>query len=99
MITNLIVAPLITIVLALGLLSVILGMVSLALAQWVAYSNWLAIKGLLRITDFLSFSESPALSNLVCPSFGSFPFWILLVYYPILIVLPHYKKLFWKKYL
>jgi competence protein ComEC len=97
-IVNLIVTPLITIVLALGLLSVTLGMVSLASAQWVAYSNWLAIRGLLGITDFLSFSESPALSNLVCPSFGSFPFWILLVYYPILIILPHYRKLPWKKH-
>ena len=93
-ITNLIVAPLITIVLALGFLSVALGMVSLALAQWVAYSNWLTIGLLLKITDFLSFSESPALSNLVCPSFGSFPFWILLVYYPVLISLPYLFRKF-----
>jgi len=93
-IVNLIVTPLITIVLALGLLSVTLGMVSLASAQWVAYSNWLAIRGLLGITDLLSFSESPALSNLVCPSFGSFPFWILLVYYPVLISLPYLSRKF-----
>jgi len=93
-IVNLIVTPLITIVLALGLLSVTLGMVSLASAQWVAYSNWLTIRGLLKITDFLSFSESPALSNLVCPSFGSFPFWILLVYYPVLISLPYLFRKF-----
>jgi len=93
-ITNLIVTPLITIVLALGLLSVTLGMVSLALAQWVAYSNWLTIGLLLKITDFLSFSGSPALSNLVCPSFGSFPFWILLAYYPVLISLPYLFRKF-----
>lgn len=93
-IVNLIVTPLITIILALGLLSVTLGMVSLASAQWVAYSNWLAIRGLLRITDFLSFSESPVLSNLVCPSFGSFPFWILLLYYPVLISLPYLSRKF-----
>ncbi len=93
-IANLIIAPLITIVLALGFLSVTLGMVSLASAQWVAYSNWLVIRGLLRITDFLSFSESPALSNLVCPSFGSFPFWILLIYYPVLISLPYISRKF-----
>jgi competence protein ComEC len=93
-IVNLIVTPFITIVLALGLLSVTLGMVSLASAQWVAYSNWLAISGLLKITDFLSFSKSPALSNLVCPSFGSFPFWILLVYYPVLISLPYLSRKF-----
>ncbi len=91
-IVNLIVTPLIAIVLALGLLSVTLGMVSLASAQWVAYSNWLVIRGLLKITDFLGFSESPALSNLVCPSFESFPFWILLVYYPVLISLPYLSR-------
>ena len=93
-IVNLIVTPLITIVLALGLLSVTLGMVSLASAQWVAYSNWLVIKGLLKITNFLSFSESPALSNLACLSFGSFPFWILLVYYPALISMPYLSRKF-----
>lgn len=92
-IANLIVAPLITIVLALGFLSVTLGMVSLALAQWVAYSNWLTIGLLLKIIDFLSFSKSPALSNLVSPYLGSFPFWLLLIYYSILITLPYYKKL------
>ena len=93
-IANLIVAPLITIVLALGFLSVALGMVSLALAQWVAYSNWLTIGLLLKITDFFSFSKSPALSSLACPSFGSFPFWILLVYYPVLISLPYLFRKF-----
>jgi len=93
-IANLIIAPLITIVLALGLLSVTLGMVSLASAQWIAYSNWLTISGLLKITDFLSFSESPALSNLVCPYLKSFPFWILLVYYPVLISLPYLSRKF-----
>ncbi|HEA47214.1 MAG TPA: ComEC family competence protein [bacterium] len=93
-ITNLIVAPLITIVLALGFLSVALGMVSLALAQWVAYSNWLTIGLLLEITDFFSFSKSLTLSNLACPSFDSFPFWILLVYYPVLISLPHLFRKF-----
>lgn len=92
-IANLIVVPLITIVLALGLLSVTLAMVSLALAQWVAYSNWLTIGLLLKITDFLSFSKSVALSNLVSPYLGSFPFWLLLIYYSILITLPYYKKL------
>jgi len=91
-IANLIVAPLITIVLALGFLSLALGMVSLGLAQWVAYSNWLAISGLLKISDFFSFSEFRTLSNLVCPYPGSFPFWILLVYYSALISLPHFCK-------
>jgi competence protein ComEC len=98
-ITNLIVIPLITIVLALGLLSVTLAMVSLALAQWVAYNNWLTIGLLLKITDFLSFSKSPALSNLVYPDLGSFPFWLLLIYYSILITLPYYKKLPGRKHL
>ena len=88
-VANLVITPLITIVLALGLLSVILGMISVTLAQWVAYSNWLAIEGLLRTTDFLSFSESPTLSGVLCPYVDTFPSWILLVYYPALISLPY----------
>jgi len=91
-IANLIVTPIITIVLALGFLSCALGIVSLGLAQWIAYSNWLAISGLLKITDFLGFSQFPTISNLVCPSLPSFPFWILLVYYPGLISLPYLSR-------
>jgi len=97
-VANLIVTPIITIVLALGFLSCALGIVSLGLAQWVAYSNWLAISGLLKITDFLSFSQFPTISNLVCPSLPSFPFWIFLVYYPVLISLPYLSgRSNWKK--
>ena len=97
-ITNLIITPLITIILALGFLSLALGMVSLGLAQWVAYSNWLAISLLLKITTFFSFSNSQALSNLICPYLPSFPFWLLLIYYSVLVSLPQLcKKLIYKE--
>jgi len=91
-ITNLIITPLITIILALGFLSLVLGMVSLVLAQWVAYSNWLAISLLLEITTFFSFSNSRVLSNLICPYLRSFPSWLLLIYYSVLVSLPQLCK-------
>lgn len=91
--TNLIVAPLISIILALGFLSVGLSLVSLGLAEWVAASEWLTISLLLKITGFLSFSQPNILSNLICPYVKPFPSWLLLVYYSALVALPYFCKL------
>ncbi|TET10658.1 hypothetical protein E3J84_03745 [Candidatus Aerophobetes bacterium] len=91
--TNLIVAPLISIILALGFLLVGLSLVSLGLAEWVAASEWLTISLLLKITGFLSFSQPNILSNLICPYVKPFPSWLLLVYYSALVALPYFCKL------
>ncbi len=92
-ITNLIVTPLVSIILALGFLLVGLSLVSLGLAEWIAASNWLAISLLLKITGLFSFSSSNILSNLICPYIKPFPSWLLLVYYSALVGSPHFCKL------
>jgi len=87
-VTNLLIVPLITIILALGFLSCFLGIVSLKASQIIANTNWLTMEALLKVVNFLSFPHSKVLSLIACPRLSSFPFYILLIYYTALILLP-----------
>ncbi len=81
LLANLLLAPLITINLALGFLSLTLGLLFLPAAQIIANSNWLTISSLLWVVEHLSFSSNSILSQIACPSIGSFPASYLLGYY------------------
>ena len=88
-VTNLLIAPLITVILALGFLSCFLGTASLEVSQIIANTNWLAIETLLKVVNFFSFPHSVKLSLIACPRISSFPLYLLIVYYTALIFLPH----------
>jgi len=92
LLTNLLIAPLVTIILALGFFSLTLGLITLGGAQIVANANWLALTGLLRLVNFFSFSQSRTISNLLCPGVGSFPPILLIIYYGGLVASPYFLK-------
>jgi len=81
LLANLLLAPLITVILALGFLSLTLGLLFLPAAQIIANTNWLIIKSLLWVVEHLSFSSNSILSRIACPSIGSFPASYLIGYY------------------
>jgi len=85
---NFLLAPLITIILALGFLSLALGFLFLSAGQLIANTNWLIISSLLWLVDRLSFSSFPILSRIACPSIGPFPAEWLIPYYLGLIIIP-----------
>ncbi|MFQ6065657.1 MAG: ComEC/Rec2 family competence protein [bacterium] len=93
LLTNLLIAPLVTIILALGFFSLALGLITLGGAQIIANPNWLALTGLLWLVNFFSFSRSRAISNLVCPQVGAFSPIILIIYYGGLGFLPYLFKI------
>ena len=80
-ITNIIISPLITIILALGLLSLIVSPLALGATQIVGFTNWIFLTFLLRIARFFTFPKNQFMHWLACPSIKPFPFWILLIYY------------------
>jgi len=90
---NLLLAPLITIILALGFLSLALGFLSLSAGQLIANTNWLVINSLLWLVDRLSFSSFPILSRIACPSIGRFPALYLFGYYLGLIIIPQLPRI------
>ncbi len=90
-VTNFVIAPLITVILALGFLSSLLGTVALGASQIIANTNWLTIEALLKVVNFFSFPHSKGLSLIACPRISSFPFYLLLIYYAVLVFLPHRK--------
>jgi len=81
LLANLLLAPLITVILALGFLSLTLGLLFLPAAQIIANTNWLIIKSLLWVVEHLSFSSNSILSRIACPSIGPFPATWLIGYY------------------
>lgn len=93
LLTNLLIAPLVTIILALGFFSLALGLITLEGAQIIANANWLALTGLLRLVNFFSFSQSRTISNLLCPGVGSFSPILLIIYYGGLAALPYVFKI------
>lgn len=62
LLSNLLITPLVTIILALGFFSLALGLITLEGAQIIANANWLALTGLLRLVNFFSFSQSRTIS-------------------------------------
>jgi len=92
-VTNIIISPLITIILALGLLSLVISPLALGAAQIVGFSNWIFLTLLLKITRFFTFPQNQFMHWLACPSIKPFPFWILLIYYSGLIILPQVTSL------
>jgi len=92
-VTNIIISPLITIILALGLLSLVISPLALGAAQIVGFSNWIFLTLLLSITRFFTFPQNQFMHWLACPSIKPFPFWILLIYYSGLIILPQVMSL------
>ena len=91
-IANLVVVPLITLVIALGMLSLALASFTLEGARIISNTNWLAIQGLLEVVNFLSFSWNPGVAFWLSPEVKPFPVWILHFYYSLLFLLP------WKKH-
>jgi len=92
-ITNLFIAPLMTIVLSLDLLTLLLGTVSIGAAQIIANTNWLALFSLLNIVKFFSFPFSQTLSAISCPEMKFLSPYLLIIYYTILILSPHLPKI------
>ena len=90
--TNLLIAPLVTIILALGFFSLALGSIALGGAQIIANANWLALTSLLWLVSFFSFSQSTPISNLLCPRVGPFSPVLLIIYYGGLASLPYVFK-------
>jgi len=88
LLANLLLAPLITIILAFGFLSLALGFLFLPAGQLIANTNWLVINSLLWVVDRLSFSSFPILSRIACPSIRRFPAEWLIPYYLGLIIIP-----------
>jgi len=86
LVANLAIVPTMTIILALGFLTLGLAPISFSVAQIVANTNWLVLSSLGKLVHFLSFSSFPVVSSLVCPQVSSFSFWLLLVYYAVLII-------------
>jgi len=82
----------VTIILALGFFSLALGLITLGGAQIIANTNWLALTSLLWLVNLFSFSQSRAISNLLCPAVGSFSPIILIIYYGGLGFLPYIFK-------
>jgi len=93
LLTNLLITPLVTIILALGFFSLALGLITLGGAQIIANANWLALTSLLRLVNFFSFSQSRTISNLLCPGVGSFSPILLIIYYVGLIASPYVFKI------
>jgi len=91
-VTNLIIAPVITVILSLGFLTLALSLVTCAGAQIMANANWVVLSILLKISGFFSFHQSRVISELACPSTGSFSPWVLFTYYSGLIMAPHLVK-------
>jgi competence protein ComEC len=94
LLTNLLIAPLVTIILALGFFSLALGLITLGGAQIVANVNWLALTSLLWLVKFFSFSQSRTISTLFCPRVGPFSPILLIIYYGGLVTLPCVFKIF-----
>jgi len=92
-ITNLFIAPLMTIILSLGLLTLLLGTVSIGAAQIIANANWLALSSLLNIVKFFSFPFSQSLSAVACPKIKFLSPYLLIIYYVILILSPYLLKI------
>ncbi len=93
LLTNLLIAPLVTIILALGLFSLALGLITLAGAQIIANANWLALTSLLWLVHFFSFSQSRAISHLLCPGVKLFSPILLIIYYGGLATFPYVFKI------
>ena len=93
LLSNLLITPLVTIILALGFFSLALGLITLGGAQIIANANWLALTGLLWLVNFFSFSQSRTISNLLCPGVGSFSPILLIIYYGGLAALPYVFKI------
>jgi competence protein ComEC len=93
LLTNLLIAPLVTIILALGFFSLTLGLITLGGAQIIANANWLALTSLLWLVNFFSFSHLRTISSLLCPGVGAFSPIILIVYYGGLGFLPYVFKI------
>lgn len=93
LLTNLLIAPLVTIILALGFFSLTLGLITLGAAQIIANANWLALTGLLRLVSFFSFSQSRTISDLLSPGVGAFSPILLIIYYGGLATLPYVFKI------
>ena len=92
-ITNLFIAPLMTIILSLGLLTLLLGTVSIGAAQIIANTNWLALFSLLKTVKFFSFPSSQSLSAVACPKIKFLSPYLLIIYYVILILSPYLFKI------
>lgn len=90
--TNLLITPLVAFILALGFLTVVFGEVSFWLAQIFAHTNYLFLWVLLRVVGIFSFSSFPLLQKFFSPSLSSLPGWALFLYYPLLVLLPLFKK-------
>ena len=92
-VTNLLIAPLITIILALGFLTLGVGMVTIEGAKILANTNWVTLAALLKVVKFFSFPQSRFLSYLACPYVRPFPSWLFFLYYSALILMPHFTKI------
>jgi competence protein ComEC len=92
-ITNLLITPLMTIILALGFLTLGVGIVTVEGAKIVANANWAALGVLLNMVKFFSFPQSEFLSSLACPYIRPFSPWLLVVYYSILLSIPYFAKI------
>lgn len=95
-VANLIIVPFITVILALGFLSLTLAVFTLEGARIVSNTSWFVIEGLLHIIELLSFSWAPHLTLWFSPSISSFPRSLLFLYYALLILLPYAGRLFRK---
>ena len=92
-VSNIIISPLITIILALGLLSLIMSLLTLGGAQIIGFANWVFLTLLLKITHLFTFPQNEFMQGLTCPYIKPFPFWVLLIYYFCLITVPHLPDL------
>ncbi|RLE08014.1 hypothetical protein DRZ78_01930 [Candidatus Aerophobetes bacterium] len=92
-VTNLLIAPLITIILALGFLTLGVGMVTIEGAKILANTNWVTLAALLKVVKFFSFPQSRFLSYLACPYVRPFPSWLFFLYYSALILMLHFTKI------
>ncbi|MEA3485405.1 MAG: ComEC/Rec2 family competence protein, partial [Candidatus Aerophobetes bacterium] len=89
LITNLLIAPLMTIILALGFLTLGVGIVTIEGAKIMANANWVALTALLNMVKFFSFPQSELLSSLSCPYIRPFSPWLIVGYYSILLSIPY----------
>ncbi|MCD6574213.1 ComEC family competence protein [Candidatus Aerophobetes bacterium] len=87
-VTNIIIIPLITFILALAFFSLALATISLGIAQLIFNTNWLALKLLLFVVNFFSFSWAPRLVFFFSPQVTSPPLWAIFIYYALLFALP-----------
>ena len=93
LLANLLLTPLITVILALGFFSLSLGLLFLPASQLIANTNWLIIKSLLWVVEYLSFSSNSTLSWIACPSIGPFPASYLIAYYLGLVLISQFPRI------